>query len=113
MQMRQLRSQFGQPHLAWSDLVTCGATELLEPLSPLPLRGRALILGHLGDNAHRLERGNASFKPLCSFLALRRKAEFALAADGVALSATVCIEEILGEFALTLASRDHLVQCGA
>src|SRR5437879_7626080 len=81
MQMRQFRSHFGQPHLTWSELVTRSTTELLEALSPSPLRGRALILRHLGDNAHRLQRGNASFKPLCPFLALGREAKLALTAD--------------------------------
>src|SRR5437016_312913 len=113
MQMCQSRSHFGQSHLTWSELVTGGTTELLEALSPSPLRGRALILRHLGDNAHRLQRGNASFKPLCPFLALGREAKLALTADGVALLATVSVEKVLGELALTLASRDHPVQCGA
>jgi hypothetical protein len=110
MQIRQLRSDFGQTHLAWSELVTGGATELVEALSPLTLRGRAPILGHLGDNAHRLQRGNASFKPLCSFLAFLREAEFALLADGVALLATVSVKKVLGQLSLALAGGDHPVQ---
>jgi len=92
MQMRQLRSHLGQPHLARSELVTGGAAELLEALSPSTLRGRAMILGYLGDDAHRLQRGNASFKPLRPFLALLGEAELALLADGVAALATVSVE---------------------
>src|SRR5205809_7548432 len=110
MQMRQLRSHIRQLHLARSELVTGGAAELLEALSPSPLRGRALLLGHLGDDAHRLQRGNASFKSLCLFLALRGKAEFAPIADGVAVLATVSVDEVLGELALTLARRARAVQ---
>src|SRR5437588_4000938 len=113
MQMRQFRSHFGQPHLTRSELVTGGTTKLLEALSPSPLRGRALILRHLGDNAHRLQRRNASFKPLCPFLTLCREAQPALTADGVALLATVSVEKVLGQLMLTLPSRDHPVQCGA
>src|SRR5262249_61836419 len=110
--MRQLRSRFGQIHLAWRELVTCGATELVEALSPLSLRGRALILGHLGDNTHRLQGGNAPFKASRPFLALGRESELALTANGVALPATVSVEEVLGEFALTLTGRDHAVEFG-
>src|SRR5882757_4375543 len=102
MQMRQLRSHLGQTHFAWSELVTGAAAELLEAFRPLTLLGRALIRGYLRDDAHRLQRGDASFKPLCLFLALRGKAEFALIADGVAPPATVSVEKVLGELALTL-----------
>jgi hypothetical protein len=94
MQMRQLRSHFGQAQLARSYLVTGGAAELLEALSPAALRGRALIRGHLGDDAHRLQRGNASFKPLRPFLALLREAKLAPLADGVAVLAAVSVEKV-------------------
>src|SRR6266571_37029 len=100
MQMRQLRAHLSQTHLARSELVTGTAAELFEAFSPLTLRGGALIRWHLGDDAHRLQRGNASFKPLCLFLALRGKAEFALIADGVALLATVSVEKVLGDLTL-------------
>src|SRR5215467_8313361 len=112
MQMRQLRSYFSQTHLAWSELMTCGATELLEALGPSALSGRPLILRYLGDNTHRLQGGNTSFKAVCPFLALGREAELALTTDGVALLATVSVEKVLGEFALTLTGRDHPVQFG-
>src|SRR5215471_11203249 len=102
--MRQLCSHFGQIHLAGRELVTCGATELLEALSPSALRSRALIFRHFGDNAHRFQGSNTSFKALRSFLTLGREAEFALAADGVALPATVSVEEVLGELARALTS---------
>src|SRR5215471_10572972 len=110
--MRQLRSHFRQIHLARSELVARGATELFETLSPSTLSGRALVLRHLGDNAHRFQGSNTSFKALRSFLALGREAEFALAADRVALPATVSVEEVLGELARALTSRDHPVQFG-
>src|SRR5881396_3340763 len=113
MQMRQLHSHLSQTHLARSELVTGAAAELFEAFSPLTLRGRALIRRRLGDDAHRLQRGDASFKPLCPLLTLLREAELALLAEGVALLATVSVEKVLGELALTLASRDHPVQCGA
>src|SRR5579864_3502711 len=112
MQMRQLRSYLGQPHLARSELVTSGATELFEALSPSTLRGRALILGHVADDAHRLQRGNASFKPLRSFLTFLREAELALLAKGVAVLATVGIEQVLGELSLAFPGCDHPVQFG-
>lgn len=57
--------------------MTSGAAELLEGLNPSTLRGRALIRRHLGDNAHRLQRRNASLKPLRAFLALLREAQLA------------------------------------
>src|SRR5262245_37726032 len=113
MEMRQFRSHFGQPHLAWSDFVTCGAPELLDALNPATLGGRALILGYLDDDAHRLQRRNAAFKSLCPFLALCSEPELALTAHGVALLATVSVEKVLGELSRTLASRDHPVQSGA
>src|ERR1700693_291387 len=112
MQMRQLRSHFRQLHLARSELVTGDAAELLEALSPSTLRGRALILGHLGDDAHRLQRGNASFKSLRPFLALVGEAELALLADGVAILATMSIEEVLSELSLAFPGGDHPVQHG-
>ena len=113
MEMRQFRSDLSEAYFAWSELVARAAPELLEAISSLTLRSRAPILGYLGDNAHRLQRRNASFKPLCPFLTLGREAEPALTADGVALLATVSVEKVLGQLMLTLPSRDHPVQCGA
>src|SRR5258705_12931810 len=110
--MRQLRSYCGQLHLARSDLVTGGAAELFEALSPLTLRGRALILWHLGDEAHRFQRGNAPLKSLCFFLALRSEAEFAIVADSVAVLATVGVKDVLGELFRACSGGDHLVQPG-
>src|SRR5260370_3511520 len=112
MQMRQFRSHIRQLHLARSELVTGGAAELLEALSPSTLRGRALILGYLGDDAHRLQRGNASFKSLRPFLALVGEAELALLADGVAILATMSIEEALRELSLAFPAAHHPVQQG-
>ena len=85
MQMRQLHSHVSQTDLARSGLVTGAAAELFEAFSPLTLRGRALIRRNLGDDAHRLQRGDASFKPLCPLLTLLREAELALLAEGVAI----------------------------
>src|SRR5580704_4076265 len=112
MQMRQLRSHIRQLHLARSELVTGGAAELLEALSPSTLRGRALILGYLGDDAHRLQRGNASFKSLRPFLALVGEAELALLADGVAILAAMGVEQVLGELFRAFADGNRLVQFG-
>src|SRR5689334_25313122 len=105
--MCQFRSDFGQPHLTRGELVTSGTTQLLEELSPSPLRGRALILRHLGDHAHRLQRRNAPFEPLGPFLTLGGEAESALTAHGVAPVATVSVENVLRKLALTLALRYH------
>ena len=110
MQMSQLRSHFSQTHLARSELVTGAAAELFEAFSPLTLRGRALIRRNLGDDAHRLQRGDTSFKPLCPLLTLLREAELALLADGVAILATVSVKKVLGEFALAFPGPDHAVQ---
>ena len=85
MQMRQLRAHFSQTHLARSEFVTGAAAELFEAFSPLTLRVRALIRRNLGDDAHRLQRGDASFKPFCPLLTLLREAELALLAEGVAI----------------------------
>src|SRR5580704_4926732 len=112
MQMRQLRSHIRQLHLARSELVTGGAAELLEALSPSTLRGRALILGYLGDDAHRLQRGNASFKSLRPFLALVGEAELALLADGVAILAAMGVEQVLGELFRAFPGGNHPVQPG-
>ena len=112
MQMRQFRSHYSQPHPARSELVTGGAAELLEALSPSTLRGRALILAYLGDDTHRLQRGDASFKSLRPFLALVGEAELALLADSVAILATMSIEEVLRELLLTFPVGDHPVQRG-
>src|SRR5262245_66588025 len=113
MQMRQLHSHFRKSHFVWSEFVTCGAPELLEALNPSTLRGRALILGYLDDDAHRLQCRNAAFKSLCPFLALCSEPELALTAHGVALLATVSVEKVLSELSRTLASCDHPVQFGA
>src|SRR5450759_5786277 len=98
MQMRQLRSHFGQAQLAGSELVASRATEFLEASRPLTLLRRALVLGHLDDHGHRRQHVNATFKPLGPFLALRGEAELAIVTYGVAIAATVSVEHVLGEF---------------
>src|SRR5438105_1046999 len=110
MQIGQLHSHLGQTHLARSELMTGAAAELLETFSPLALRGRALIRRNLGDDAHRLQRGDASFKPLCPLLTLFREAELALLPEGVAILTTVSVKKVLGEFALAFPGADHAVQ---
>ena len=110
MEMRQPHSHLSQTHLARSELVTGAAAELFEALCPLTLRGRALIRRNLGDDAHRLQRGDASFKPLCPLRTLLREAELALLAEGVAILATVSVKKVLGELALAFSGPDHAVQ---
>src|SRR5262249_14126931 len=102
-----------QIHLTRSEPMTCGAAELLEAFSSLALRGRALIRGHLGDDAHRFQRGDASLKALCPLFALLGEAELALLADGVAVLATVSVKQILGDLARAFPVVDHAVQCRA
>src|SRR5215813_8253503 len=113
MKVRQLRSHLSQTHPARNELVAGPASELLEAFNPLTLGGRALNRGHLGDDTHRLQRGNASFKPLCLLFAFCGKAESALIADGMALLASLSVEEVLGEVATTLPRRNHPVQRSA
>src|SRR5260370_38341385 len=110
MQMRQFRSHIRQLHLARSELVTGGAAELLEALSPSTLRGRALILGYLGDDTHRLQRGNASLKSLRPFLALLGEPELAIVAYRVAILAAVSVEDVLSQLLIALTGSDHLVE---
>src|SRR5438105_4253589 len=110
MQIGQLHSHLGQTHLARSELVTGAAAELFEAFSPSTLRGRALIRWNLGDDAHRLQRGDASFKPLCLLLTLLREAELALLTEGMAILATVSVKKVLGEFTLAFSGGDHPVQ---
>src|SRR6266849_7920323 len=110
MQMRQLRSHFRQPHLTRRELVTRGAAELLETLGSAALRGRALILRYFGDDAHRLQRGNAAFKPLSPFLALLGEPELAIVAYRVAILAAVSFEDVLSQLLIALTGSDHLVE---
>ena len=51
-----------KPIFFGADLATGDAAELMEPLNSSKLRRRTLILGHLGDDGHRLQGGNASFE---------------------------------------------------
>src|ERR1700756_85968 len=112
MQACQLCSCCGQAHFSGADVVTGVAAELLEPLNSSKLRRRTFILGHLGDDGHRLQGGNASFESLRPFLALLRKAELSFLADRVALPAALTVEQVLGKLSLALSSSDHLVQRG-
>src|SRR5579864_782554 len=112
MQACQLCSCPGQAHFSGADIVTGAATELLEPLNSSKLRRRTLIFGHLDDDGHRLQGGNASFESLRPFPALLRKAELSLLADGVALPATLTVEQVLGTLSLALSGSNHLVQRG-
>src|SRR5260370_4418524 len=108
--MRQLRSHFGQAQLSGSKLVTRRATEFLEAFRLLTLLSRTLVLGHLNDYGHRRQHVDASFKTLSFFLALGGEAELAIVTYGVAILATVAVEDVLSQLLVALTRLDHPVQ---
>jgi hypothetical protein len=86
------------------------ATEFLEALRRLLLTGRALGGRRLRDEVHSRERANAAFEAVCKFLSPCREAELSTFARGVAASATVVVEDVLGHLLLALSGGSHLVQ---
>jgi len=112
MQMRQLRSYFGQPQLSGGKVVTSHATEFLKAFRPLALLRRALVLGRLDNYGHRRQHVDASLKTLSSFLARRSETKLAVVTYGVAILAAVCVEYILRELLVAFAGSDHPIQRG-
>src|SRR6516165_9500681 len=98
MKVRELGPDFGQGHFARSDPVAEGTAELFEARGLLLLRSGTLALGHLGDEIHRRQQGNAPFKALADLLSPLRKSQFPVRAYGVAALATMAVEYIPGQF---------------
>ena len=110
--MRELRAQFCQTHLAGNDLVAASATELFEACGFLALLRRALIRGHLSDQVHCGQHGNAPLEALRRSLSLFRESELAALAQGMTTLAAVGIEDVSSQFLLVLAGGDHSVENG-
>jgi len=110
MQVRQLRSDFGQIQFTGRNLVAGSAAEFLEALGPLTLLGGALIVRHLDDYGHRRQHRYASFKALGTFLALGGEAELAVVTHSVTILAAVRVEHILGKLLPAFVGCDHPIQ---
>jgi len=89
-----------------------GAAELLKARGLLALIGRALIVRYLSDQIHCGEHRNASFEALAQLQAFLGESEFSILTRDVAALAAMCIEDVLGEFALALTGGFHPVQRG-
>ena len=112
MEMRELGSEFGQPHFARGDLVTKGAAECLETSGFLPLLRGSLCIRHLRNQIHRTQHGNASFEAFPNLSSSFRKPKLPLLPDGVTALAAVTVEHILSQFLLAFAGGLHPVERG-
>src|SRR6516165_6547457 len=109
MKVGELGPHFGQGHFARGDPVAEGTAELFEARGLLLLRGGTLALGHLGDEIHRCQQGNAAFKALADLLSSFRKSQVPVRAYGVAALATMTVEYIPGQFLRAFAVGSHAV----
>jgi len=112
MHVGELRANFRQPHLPRRDLVAERATELFKPRGLFALIGRPLIVRHLSDQIHRREHRNASFEILADLEAFLGESEFSVLTRDMTPLAAMCIENVLGDFALGFAGGGHPVKPG-